>query len=38
MTKDTTIKMFNDKQIITIWDDEQEKWIFSIVDLVGVST
>jgi hypothetical protein len=34
MTKDTAIKLFNDKQIRTIWDDEQEKWYFSIVDVV----
>lgn len=38
MTKDTAIKLFNDKQIRTIWDDEQEKWYFSIVDVVGVLT
>lgn len=36
MTKDTAIKLFNDKQIRTIWDDEQEKWYFSIVDVVGI--
>jgi hypothetical protein len=38
MTKDTAIKLFNDKQIRTIWDDEKEKWYFSIVDVVGVLT
>ena len=38
MAKDTAIKLFNDKQIRTIWDDEQEKWYFSIVDVVGVLT
>ena len=36
MTKDAAIKLFNDKQIRTSWDDDQEKWFFSIVDLVGV--
>jgi len=36
MTKDTAIKLFNDKQIRTHWDNEQEKWFFSIVDVVGV--
>jgi len=35
MTKETAIKLFNDKQIRTHWDDEQEKWYFSIVDVVG---
>ena len=38
MTKDTAIKLFDDKQIRTIWNDEQEKWYFSIVDVVGVLT
>jgi len=36
MTKETAIKLFNQKQIRTHWDEEQEKWYFSIVDLVGV--
>lgn len=38
MTKDTAIKLFNEKQIRTLWDEEQEKWYFSIVDVVGVLT
>jgi len=38
MIKDTAIKLFNHKQISTHWDDEQEKWYFSIVDVVGVLT
>ena len=38
MTQATAIKLFNDKQIRTHWDDEQEKWYFSIVDVVGVLT
>jgi hypothetical protein len=38
IAKDTTVKLFNYKQIRTIWDDEQEKWFFSIVDVVGVLT
>lgn len=36
MTKKTAIKLFNEKQIRTHWDNEQEKWYFSIVDVVGV--
>ena len=35
MTKENAIKLFNDKQIRTHWDDKQEKWYFSIVDVVG---
>jgi hypothetical protein len=36
ITKDTAIKLFNDKQTRTLWDDEQETWYFSIVDVVGI--
>ena len=35
---ETAIKLFNQKQIRTYWDEEQEKWYFSIVDVVGVLT
>lgn len=38
MTKEIAIKLFNEKHIRTAWDEEQEKWYFSIVDVVGVLT
>ncbi|HEY3372211.1 MAG TPA: BRO family protein [Prolixibacteraceae bacterium] len=38
MKKDTAVKLFNEKHIRTEWDDEQEKWYFSIVDVVTVLT
>jgi hypothetical protein len=38
MTKEAAIKLFNDKQIRTHWDEKQEKWYFSIVDVIGVLT
>jgi len=38
MTKDTAIKIFNENRIRTHWDDNQEKWFFSIVDIVAVLT
>jgi hypothetical protein len=38
MTQDTAIKLFNDKQIRTLWDNDLEKWFFSIVDVVGILT
>jgi hypothetical protein len=38
MTKEAAIKLFNERQIRTHWDDEREKWYFSIVDVVGVLT
>jgi hypothetical protein len=36
MDKENTIKLFNDKKVRVIWDNENEKWYFSIVDIVGV--
>ena len=38
MTKETAIKLFNDKKIRTHWDVNESKWYFSIVDAVGVLT
>jgi hypothetical protein len=36
MTKETAIKLFETKQVRTQWDEENEKWFFSIVDVAGV--
>lgn len=38
MNKETAIKIFEQKKIRSHWDDEQEKWYFSVVDVVGVLT
>ncbi len=38
MTKQQAIQLFEQKQVRTVWDDEQEKWCFSIVDAVSVLT
>jgi hypothetical protein len=38
MTKETAIKLFDQKQVRTQWDEEQEKWFFSIVDVIAVLT
>ena len=38
MTKKQAIQLFEEKKIRTIWDDEEEKWYFSIVDTVAVLT
>ena len=32
------INMFENKQVRSIWDPEQEEWLFSIVDVVAVLT
>ena len=36
MTQKHKIQLFEDKQVRTVWDDEQQKWFFSIVDVCGV--
>lgn len=36
MTKQQAIQLFEQKQVRTVWDEEQEKWYFSIVDVVAV--
>lgn len=38
MTQKHQIQLFEEKKVRTIWDDEQEKWYFSIVDVCGVLT
>ena len=38
MTKREALKLFQDKKVRTVWYDEQEKWYFSIVDVVAVLT
>ena len=38
MTKKQSLQIFEDKKVRTIWDSEQEKWYFSIVDVVAVLT
>ncbi len=36
--KDTTIKLFESKQVRTVWDNGTEKWYFSIVDVIEILT
>ncbi len=36
MTKETAIRLFQDQRVRVHWDSDQEKWYFSIVDVVGV--
>jgi hypothetical protein len=38
MSKQTEIKIFDDKQVRTIWDSEQEKWFIAIVDVIALLT
>jgi len=34
----SNMRLFDDRRIRTAWDEEQEKWWFSIVDVVGILT
>jgi prophage antirepressor-like protein len=38
MNKETSIKIFEQNQIRSVWNDDEEKWYFSIVDVIGVLT
>ncbi len=38
MTQQNKIQIFRDKKVRTVWNDEQEKWYFSVVDVVGALT
>ncbi|MBO4582351.1 MAG: Bro-N domain-containing protein [Bacteroidales bacterium] len=38
MTKKETLQLFEQKKVRTVWDDQEEKWYFSIVDVCYVLT
>jgi len=38
MTNKNSIQLFENKKVRTLWDEEQEKWYLSIVDVVSVLT
>ena len=38
MTRREISKLFDDRKIRTVWDDKEEKWYFSIVDVVALLT
>lgn len=38
MTKKQALQAFEERNVRTIWDDKQEKWYFSIIDVVAVLT
>ncbi|MBK7884416.1 MAG: Bro-N domain-containing protein [Chitinophagaceae bacterium] len=38
MSNKTSIKLFEQNQVRSIWSDEEEKWYFSIVDIMSVLT
>ncbi len=38
MANESIIKLFEDKKIRIVWNEEQEKYYFSVVDIVEVLT
>ena len=38
MTQKQSLKLFEERNVRTIWDDTQEKWYFSVVDVIQVLT
>lgn len=38
MTKKQAIQLFQERKVRTAWDDQEEKWYFSIVDVCAVLT
>ena len=38
MIKKQTIQLFEERKVRTVWDDQEEKWYFSIVDVCDVLT
>lgn len=38
MTKEKAIKLFQDQKVRVLWNDELEKWYFSIVDVIKILT
>ena len=38
MTDENAVKIFEEKQVRTVWDEEQEKWFFSIIDVIAALT
>ena len=36
MKEKTTIRLFQDQKVKVLWDDEKEKWYFSIVDVIEI--
>lgn len=38
MTQHPSLQLFENKKVRTLWDDTQEKWYFSIVDVIQILT
>ena len=36
--KKEAVKLFEERKVLSVWDDQNEKWYFSIVDVVAILT
>jgi hypothetical protein len=36
MTKESALKLFEQKQVRSLWNDDEEQWYFSIVDVIAI--
>ncbi len=35
-TQKVSIKFFNNREVRAVWDDDKSRWMFSVLDIVGV--
>ena len=38
MEKEKNIKLFENKQVRTTWNEDEEEWYFSVIDVIGILT
>jgi hypothetical protein len=38
MSEKTTVRLFEQKQVRSIWNDSEEKWYFSVIDVIEILT
>jgi len=36
--KNTAIKIFEEKQVRSVWNEGEEKWYFSVIDIIQILT
>ena len=36
MNNKISIRFFNDREVRAVWDEENSKWFFSVIDIVSV--
>ena len=36
--KSNTLKLFEGKEIRSVWNEKEEEWYFSVIDVIGILT